>query len=398
MSDLAALVLRPRRAKPFFMRHPWVFSGAVDRLEGCASKGDFVRVVDETGQFIATALFNPESQIVARLLSWNPDEAIDEAFWRRRLEDARRLREETLRLPQRTNAYRLCHGESDGLPGLVVDRFGDYLVCQFHTAGLLMRRPMIVRILEEMFHPRGVWDASDADMLAKEGFGPSDGLIRGEAPPETLELRDGPVRFVAGLASGQKTGWYLDQRDNRAAAARYAEGRRVLDVFCYGGGFALAAAVEGKAREVIGVDRSERAIDLAARNAQLNGLANTTFRLADADEEMWKLRQEGEVFDMVVLDPPRFARSQAGVSKALEGYQKVNFLALRLLAPGGVLVTCSCSQHVSPDDLLMAVNKAATQAGRVVQILEARGQAPDHPVIASCPETGYLKCLICRAI
>jgi len=398
MIDMATLVLRPRRAKPFFMRHPWVFSGAVDRLEGRAAKGEIVRVTDDAGRFIATGLFNPESQIVARLLSWNPEEEIDEAFWRRKLEDAKRLREETLRLPERASAYRLCHGESDGVPGLVVDRFGGYLVCQFHSAGLVMRRPMIVRMLVEMFQPLGVWDASDADMLAKEGVGPSDGLIAGQAPPETLELRDGSVRFLAGLASGQKTGWYLDQRENRAAAARYAAGRRVLDVFCYGGGFALAAAVEGKAREVIGVDRSERAIDLATRNAALNGLTNTTFRLADADEEMWKMRQEGEVFDMIVLDPPRFARSQSGVDKALEGYQKVNFLALRLLAPGGVLVTCSCSQHISPADLLMAVNKAATQAGRVVQILEARGQAPDHPVIASCPETGYLKCLICRAV
>lgn len=392
----ATLYLKPRRAKPLFMRHPWVFSGAVRRLEGAAEKGDLVRVADEAGRFIAWGFYNPESQIRARLMTWDEGEAVDATFWASRIRRAARLREETLRLPERADAWRLFYSESDGASGLIVDKYGDYLVCQFHSAGLVRRAREIVDALASCVQPKGVLDASDERMLAREGVPRPPALLYGEAPPERLELRDGELRFVADLASGQKTGWFLDQRDNRWAAAEYARGRRVLDVFSYTGGFALAALARGAA-DAVCIERSEKAVDLLMENARLNGQEGLRFAQGDAAKEMARLGQGGERFGMVVLDPPKFARSRADLSHALEGYRKINAQALALLEEDGILVTCSCSQHVREEDLLMAVNQAAVETGRSVQVLERRGQAADHPVAASCAETGYLKCFICRA-
>ena len=390
--------MKPRRAKPFFMRHPWVFSGAVRSTDGEPQNGDVVRVTDDRNTFIGWALYNADSQIVARLVSWNKDEVVDEGFWAAKIAQARFLREDILRLHERTDAYRLCHSESDGIPGLVVDRYGDYLVCQLHTAGLVARRDLFLRILGAQFRPRGILDASDPEILKKENCPSSRGLLVGEAPPARIELREGKLKFLVDVAGGQKTGWFLDQRDNRWSAARFAQGRRVLDVFCYTGGFGLVAAIEGKASEVVGVDRSKAAIAVAEENARLNRVQNITFRTESAVAEMSRLCEAGERFGLVVLDPPRFARSRAALPRALEGYHKVNALGMRLVEPGGTLVTCSCSHHVSEEHLVAAVNSAAVDTGRTVQIIERRSQAPDHPVIASCPESRYLKCLICRVL
>lgn len=392
---MATVVLRPRRAKPFFFRHPWVFSGAVERVEGSVDKGEIVVVRDHRGLFVARGLYNPDSQIVVRLLSWDEAERVDEDFWRGRLQRAAELRRETLDLPSRTSACRLCYAESDGLPGLVVDEYGEWLVCHFHSAGLVTRRDLLADLMMEVFSPTGILDVSDPKLQTKEGLAPTAGLIRGEPPPERLVLNEGALRFAVELGKGQKTGWFLDQRENRAAAARYARGRRVLDVFSYTGGFGLAALLAGAASGLC-VDRSTEAARLTRVNAELNGLESATFATGDACREMERLHAAGERFGLVILDPPKFAPNRGSLAKALEGYERVNSLGLRLLEPDGILVTCSCSQRVGESDLIQVLNRAATKHGREAQILERRGQPPDHPVIASCPETAYLTCLICR--
>jgi 23S rRNA (cytosine1962-C5)-methyltransferase len=396
MTTPARLVLAERRAKPFFFRHPWVFSGAVKRLEGEAQKGDVVSVHDARGVFVAHGFYNPDSQIVARLLSWDQQEPIDDDFWRRRLREALRLRDEVLRLPDRASACRLVYAESDGMPGLVVDRYDQHLVCQIHSAGFARRRETLAQLLQETVHPRGILESSDADVLEKECLPPARGLLAGEAPPARLPIHENQLRLVVDLEHGQKTGWFLDQRDNRLAAAAYAAGRRVLDVYSYTGGFALAALVLGHAADALCVDRSEGALAMARENAALNGVALRT-QTGDAAETMRRLKAQEERFGMVVLDPPKFAQSRAGLARAMHGYHVANLLGIQLLEPGGILVTCSCSQYVSEADFMDTVNQAAIEASRQLQVLERRGQAPDHPVIASCPETGYLKCLICRA-
>ena len=398
MTTDATLILRPRRAKPFVHRHPWVFSGAVARVEGTAEKGRIVRVCAAKGDFIAYGFYNPDSQIIARLIEWDEAAVFGPEYWRTRLDQARKLREDTLRLADHTQAYRLVHSESDGMPGLIVDRYGEYLACQIHSAGFAVIRDDLFRLLLEVFKPKGIVEMSDSQVLAKEGLPPSRGTVAGEAPSGPLTLEENGIRFLVDFSRAQKTGWFLDQRDNRLAAARYAEGRRVLDMFSYTGGFGLAAALKGNASEVLCVDRSDAAIDLGREDAQLNGAANVRFSVGNARDSLQQLKRDGERFGMVVLDPPKYARSRTGLKRALQGYRTINRLAMQVLAEDGILVTCSCSQYVSSEDFVLAVNQAATEAGRQVQILERRGQPPDHPVIASCPETGYLKCLICRVV
>jgi 23S rRNA (cytosine1962-C5)-methyltransferase len=390
---LARVLLKPRKARPFFGRHPWVLDSAIQRIEGNPADGNVVDLLSDQGEFIAHGIFNSRSRIHVRLYSWNAAELLDEAFWRRRLESAWQLRA-VLGYDQPQGAARLVFSEGDGLSGLIVDRYGDYLVVQVTALAMSVHLPQIVPMLVDLARPQGILLRIERDIVRAEGLDIQPGLAWGKMPEGPVEIIDEGLRYDVDLAKGQKTGLYLDQRENRAAVARFMHGRRMLDMFCYTGGFSLAAAA--RAREALGFDSSQRAVTQAQANAQVNGLENVRFETGDAFASLHALKTAGQQFDGVVLDPPKFARSRGTVADALKAYARLNRLALDILAPGGILVTCSCSGHVTRDDFFFMLVSVAQQSGRDIQVLEQRGAAADHPVSATCPETEYLKCFICR--
>jgi 23S rRNA (cytosine1962-C5)-methyltransferase len=388
------VVLLPRRARPFYGRHPWVYAGAVAAVEGDPADGDEVDVVSHTGNFVARGLFNGHSKIRVRLYTWEPGTDLDRAFFRDRLEGALRLRT-LLGLDGPGRGCRLVFSEADGLSGLTVDRYDRWLAVQFTGLGLARRRELLIELLTELVRPEGIYLRTERGVGQLEGLELQDGLIWGQAPPGPVRIDEGGVGFLVNLAEGQKTGFYLDQRDNRQAVARLAAGRRILDAFCYTGGFGLHAARAG-ARAVLGVDQSEAALALARQNAQLNGLENVAFVRGDVFDQLDALVARGERFGLVVLDPPKFARARHAVEEALRGYRRLQGLALRLLEADGVLVTCCCSGLITLDMLEGLLAQLAVEARRDVQVLEQRGPAPDHPVAVTCLESHYLKCLIAR--
>jgi len=392
----ATVLLKPKRARPFFGRHPWVLDSAVLRVEGSAADGDVVDLATHDGTFVARGLWNAASRLRVRLYAFDPAVKLDDALWRTRLEAAVALRR-TLGLDDRAGAARLVNSEGDDLSGLIVDRYGDYLAVQVTALAMALRIETLADQLMELVGPRGILLRGAERGLSKlEGLQLPDRVIRGAAPSGPIFVTEHGLKFGVDLTAGQKTGYYLDQRDNRHAAARFARGRRVLDMFCYSGGFAVAAAVAGGARSVLAVDSSAKAAALAKANAELNGAANVTVETADAFERLDALRAAGERFGMVVLDPPKFARSRAALDDALRAYHRINRVAIDMLEPGGILVTCSCSGSVSREDFLQMLGGVAQRARRPLQILECRGAAPDHPVSASCLEGEYLKCVIAR--
>jgi 23S rRNA (cytosine1962-C5)-methyltransferase len=389
--------LKPRRALPFFSHHPWVFAGAIDRIEGEPPPGGEVSLYSSDGQFIAAGLYNPASQIRVRLYSWTEGQALDTELWSSRLESAIALRESLYGPFEAETACRLVFSEADELSGLVVDRYGDWLLVQFTALGLWQRRDLIFDLLESRLKPRGIWLRTEKGMRESERLELSDGLARGQEPPRPLFVAEHGLRFGVDVVQGHKTGFYLDQRENRTATARYLSGHRVLDLFCYTGGFGIAAVKQGGAHAVHSVDSSETALALARANAELNEVSSAMeFEKADVFEALERLAAAGEMFDTVILDPPKMTRHRAGIEKALRGYHSLNELALRVLKPGGILVTCSCSGLVGRDDFVAMLSAVSQRAGRPIQILESRGQAPDHPISVHCLESGYLKCYICR--
>jgi 23S rRNA (cytosine1962-C5)-methyltransferase len=388
------VVLKPRRARPFFARHPWVFAGSIDRVEGAAGAGDEVRVVSHEGQFVARGLFNPRSAIRVRLYRWD-DAPLDEPFWRDRLATALRLRAEVLGLAGPGRAWRAVYSESDGLSGLTVDAYDRWLVVQFTSLALFARRELLVRLLAELTGPEGIFVRTDRAIAEQEGLELHEEVAFGAAPGGSVEVVEHDLRYAIDLAAGQKTGFYLDQRDNRRASAAFAKGRRMLDLFCYTGAFALNALRHG-ASHALGVDSSAPAIERARQNAVANGLRHARFEVADAFEVLDRLRSSGERFGLVVCDPPKFARSAKALEEALKRYLRLNRAAVDVLEPDGVLVTCSCSGAVDRGLFADLLGQVAEQSGRPIQILDQRGQAADHPVSASCLETEYLKCFICR--
>ncbi len=388
----ARVILQPRRARPFYGRHPWVYAGAIAAVEGAPSDGDIVDLLSHTGHFVARGLYNSRSKIRVRLYIWDADVPLDRAFFRKQLEDAIELRR-LLGLEGPGRACRLVFSEGDGLSGCTVDRYDRWLALQFTSLGLAQRREWIVEALVELLQPTGIYQRTERGIGQLEGLEARDELIWGEAPSGPIEIAEGGVRFLVNLAEGQKTGFYLDQRDNRQAAAPLAQGRRVLDAFCYTGGFGLHAARAGAA-SVLGIDQSGPALQLAHHNARLNKLDNVTFVQGDVFEEMTALTERGERFGMVVLDPPKFARTRQAVDEALRGYRRLQTLALRLLEPHGFLVVCCCSGVISMDMLEDLLAQLAAEEKRLVQVLQRRGAAPDHPVSVSCLESHYLKCLI----
>jgi 23S rRNA (cytosine1962-C5)-methyltransferase len=392
------VILKPRRAQPFYGRHPWVFAGAIAAVEGQAGDSDEVDLVSHAGNFIARGLYNGQSKIRVRLYSWDADRQLDQAFFHDRLAAAIRLRRDVLKLDRPGGACRLVFSEGDSLSGLTVDRYDRWLAVQFTALGLARRRAMIAELLVQLTGADGVYQRTERGVGKLEGIELHDEALAGGTPPVPITVEDGGgLRFLVNLAEGQKTGFYLDQRANRLAAAHYAPGRAVLDAFCYTGGFGLYAARAG-AGEVECVDSSAPALELARKNAELNGLGTVRFVQADVFDHLSALVEQGRRFGVIVLDPPKFARARHAVPEALRGYRRLQTLALRLLEPDGILVTCCCSgliTHEMLDDLLAQV---AAEERREVQVLERHGQAADHPVAVSCLESSYLKCLISRVL
>jgi 23S rRNA (cytosine1962-C5)-methyltransferase len=387
-SDAAAakrVVLHPRRARPFYGRHPWVFAGAVAAVEGEPADGDVVDLVSHAGHFIARGIYNGKSKIRVRLYSWDPARPLDAAFFREQIDAAVRLRD-VLGLNRPGQACRLLFSEGDGLSGCVVDCYDRWLVVQFTALGLAQRRELLADLLQERLQPEGIYLRTERGIGQLEGLEIEDGLLRGTAPPGPIEIEEHGLRFLVNVAAGQKTGFYLDQRDNRAAVAPLAAGRRVLDAFCYSGGFGLQAARAG-ARAVLGVDVSEPALELARANARNNALSNIEFVRAEVFNHLDSLVSAGERFGLVVLDPPKFARDRRAIEEALRGYRRLQSLALKLLEPDGFLVTCCCSGLITMDMLEDLLAQLAADARRDVQILQRRGPAPDHQVSVSCRES-----------
>ena len=357
--------------------------------------GDEVAVVSSEGKFIATGLYNPESTIRVRLYRWD-DGPLDEAFWAHRIESAIRLRREVLRLGTSETAYRVVSSEGDGLSGLTVDRYDRWLVAQFTSLALYHRRELCLRLLADLTGAEGIVARTERSIAPREGLKTGEETIVGSIPLEPVEIVEKGSRYRVDLHSGQKTGFYLDQRENRRAVAAYCHGKRVLDLFCFTGAFSLEAIQHGGAAETLGIDSSASAIELAREHAAINGIERARFELGDVLKVLDDLREAGQRFDVVICDPPKYARQAKDVEHALKGYLRLNLAALDVLAPDGILATCSCSGLVGRELFVDLIGQVAEQSGRPIQILEQRGQAPDHPVSASCLETEYLKCLICR--
>jgi 23S rRNA (cytosine1962-C5)-methyltransferase len=391
--------LRPRKALPFFSHHPWVYQSAVTETPADLAPGAEVALRSAEGKFVARGLFNPHSNIRVRLYSWAEDLALDHAFWAQRLDEAIALRHKLFGEFTPDSACRLVYSEADQLSGLVIDRYGEWLVVQFTALAMAQRQDLWFDLLEERLKPKGILIRTEKGIRDVEGLEIADGLIRGEAPPRPMFLSENGVRYGVDLSEGQKTGFFLDQRDNRHRLGTLTENARVLDMFCYSGGFGLSALVNGGATEVIGIDSSEGAVTLAKQNAQLNGVAERMHvTKEDGFKALERLAAEGQRFDVVVLDPPKLARRREALEAALRGYFSLNRLAVDVLQPGGLLMTCSCSGVVTHQHFVETLANVGLDAGRHVQILEARGPSADHPASIHCLETDYLKCYLCRVV
>lgn len=389
------ILLKAGREKSLLRRHPWIFSGAIERVDGAPVSGDTLPVRDGAGNFLAWAACNPDSQITARVWSWREDEVIDAGFFRIKISNSMAARRE-LKLADNSSGMRLIHAESDGLPGLIVDRYGDVLVMQVGSAGPERWRDTIADILQELCKPVCIYERSDSDSRGLEGLELRNGVLRGTLP-DSVEVIENGLHFMVDVAAGQKTGFYLDQRDNRALTETLARDKDVLNCFCYTGGFSLYA-LRGGAKSVLSIDASGEALRIAAENLTRNGLdeSRAEWQEADVFQALRTLRDQNRKFDLIILDPPKFAPTAAFAEKAARGYKDINLLAFKLLRPGGLLFTYSCSGGISEDLFQKIVAGAALDAGVDAQIMHHLHASADHPVLLSFPEGAYLKGLVLR--
>ncbi|MDB5038944.1 MAG: class SAM-dependent rRNA methyltransferase [Bacteriovoracaceae bacterium] len=391
--DAAKIFLKKGRAGPTYGRHPWVFSNYIERVEGAPQDGADVAVYGDRGDFLAWGIFNSKSDIRARLYSWTEKEVLSKEFIFEKIREAIELRRKVLKFDQADGAVRLIFSEGDGLSGLVVDKYGDYLVVQITSLALFKREFQVIEALVEYARPKGIFFRAEKNILKAEGVAADDGVLWGKIPDEPIEVVENGIKFKVDLRGGQKTGFYTDQRENRMLARNLCEGRRVLDLCTYTGGFALGLAKFG-AKEVVGVDASEEAITIAKENAELNGIENISFECKDAFEF---LQNETSQFDMIILDPPKFAPSKGSRDKALRAYFRLNLEAIRVLAPKGIFISCSCSHQIGRLDFNSVVASVFKKVGRSGKILFQGSQSPDHPISITCPETQYLKSIFCLA-
>jgi 23S rRNA (cytosine1962-C5)-methyltransferase len=370
--------------------HPWIFQKMVEKPVAKPKPGSLVDIVDNTGVWVGRGFYNGHSRIALRVLTSDPDEAIDEAWFARKIGAAVALRRDLLKLDRTTDAWRVVHSEGDGISGLVVDRYGDLLVVEFFSAGPFRYREWIYAALSKEFPGCRFYSFAEEHVQKQESFD-----FRAPPAPEPSVITEHGLKFRASPGSGHKTGFFADQRDNREYLTRFTEGKRVLDICCNSGGFAIYAKARGGAEEVIGIDLDEEILAIADKNARLNN-AKVKFVQADLFPYLRDAQQRGEAFDVVILDPAKLTRDREQVIAALKKYNDMNKLAMQVVKPGGILLTCSCTGLVSEDEFLDMIRRAAFYAGRTVQILKVAGAGADHPVMAHVKESRYLKAVFCR--
>jgi 23S rRNA (cytosine1962-C5)-methyltransferase len=389
------IILKAGKERSLLRRHPWVYSGAISRVEGHPSDGDTVSIYTNQKVFLAHAAYHSKAPIAARVWSWQQDERSDEAFFYRKLTHALKFRKE-LGLSQFSTGCRLVHGESDGLPGLVIDQYGRILVIQIGSVGAERWREVILDILKDLCDPDCIYERSDTDVRELEGLIKRTGVLWGELPHDLI-IEENGLHFAVDVITGQKTGFYLDQRDNRAKIGTLAKDKDILNCFCYSGGFSVYVRRAG-AKSVLSVDSSEEALKLAQRNFALNGLATDSqeWQCADVFQMLRQLRDQNRKFDLIILDPPKFAPTASFAAKAARGYKDINLLAFKLLRPGGIVATYSCSSGISSDLFQKIIAGAALDAGVSAHIIAQQMAAPDHPILLSFPEGAYLKGLLLK--
>jgi 23S rRNA (cytosine1962-C5)-methyltransferase len=391
------VLLKKSREKSLLQHHPWLFSGAIEKISGNPQPGETVTIQVFDGRNLGRGAWSPQSQIAVRIWSFDSQEVIDEQFFRIRLQMAIALRQQLLANPD-TNALRLVNAESDGLPGLIVDKYDEFLVCQFLSAGIEYWKTTIISLLQEFVPATGIYERSDVDVRHKEGLSRRIGVLFGKEPPQLVEIKENGMRFLVDIKNGHKTGFYLDQRENRKRFAEFAHGVEILNCFAYTGGFGIYALAAG-AKQVTNLETSADALDLLNKNVTLNALepAIVINIKDDVFQVLRQFRDSCRTFDMIVLDPPKFAESQSQLRKASRGYKDINLLAFKLLRSGGTLFTFTCSGQMTAALFQKIVADAALDAGRTVKIIGYLSQAADHPVALNFPEGRYLKGLICRA-
>jgi 23S rRNA (cytosine1962-C5)-methyltransferase len=390
--------LKKGKEKAVRQLHPWVFSGAIDQIKGKPENGDIIRITDSNNDFLAYGFFNSKSRVAVRLLEWNLETEVNESWWRRKIKIAVKHRDELN--TEDTNTYRLIFSEADFLPGLIVDRYADFLSVQILTSGIENIKHIILDELQELLSPKGIFDRSDASARAHEGMeASSGGILLGTEPPEFVGVKENGIFYQVNIAEGQKSGFYCDQRDNRKWVADHVKGKKVLDCFSYSGGFSLNAMAKG-AKEVISVDSSAPALDTLKRNMELNNFNNIPHRLiqSDVNKQLRAFREVNEKFDVIILDPPKYAPSRSALTKASRAYKDLNRMAMLLLDEGGLLATYSCSGAVDISMFKQIIAWAALDAGKEVQFIQQFSQPADHPVRSSFPEGEYLKGLLCRVM
>ena len=392
---MPSVILRKSADKFIKRKHPWIFSGAIEKVEGNPANGKTVQIFTSDKKLMGLGGFSPSSQIRVRVWTFKPEEKIDVDFIIKKIDQAKSLRDKIINISS-TNAYRIINSESDGLPGLIVDRYGEYLVCQFLSSGVEFLKVTITDVLNDIFKPKGIYERSDVDVREKEGLKPTKGLLRGKEPEELVEILENGFKFLVDIKEGHKTSFYLDQRDNRKLISEFAIEKMVLNCFSYTGGFSVYALASGS-KSVTQIETSASALDLSIKNIELNKLDTNHVENINRDvfEVLRKFRDERKTFDVIILDPPKFAESVSQIQKASRGYKDINLLAIKLLNPGGILFTFSCSGHISGELFQKIVSDAALDSGRDVKFMKQLTQSTDHPVSTNFPEGLYLKGLVC---
>ena len=395
---MVEIKLKKGKEKAVYQRHPWVFSGALDKVKGKPENGDIVRLVDANGDFLAYGYYNDQSRVAVRLIEWNEEITIDEAWYEQKIKTAIAGRAHLL-ADKDTTAARLIFSEADFLPGLIVDRYADFLSVQILSSGIEKAKDIIIAVLVKLLKPKGIFDRSDATARTHEGITAENGLLWGETPEEFIQVKENGIKYHINIAEGQKSGFYCDQRDNRSILASYTKGKSVLDCFSYSGGFSLNAFAQGAA-EVTSVDSSALAIETLKQNIDLNKFdaSKHVAIQSDVNKQLRQFNDEGKKFDVVVLDPPKYAPSRSALDRAARAYKDLNRRGLLLLESGGLLATFSCSGAVDIETFKQIIAWAALDAGKEVQIIKQFCQPEDHPVRLSFPEGEYLKGLLLRVV
>lgn len=391
------VILKKGKEKAAILRHPWIFSGAIDKIKGKPENGELVNVISAEKEFLAYAYYNDQSRVALRLLEWDENTTVDQEWYTQKLKSAIAARKHLLN--EETNTCRLVFSEADFLPGLIVDKYADFLSLQILSAGMENIKEDLINILRAELNPTGIFDKSDAGARKHENLEPTQGLLWGEAPPEFIEVKENGISYHINIADGQKSGFYCDQRDNRLILAEYTKDKTVLDCFCYSGGFTLNSLKQGAAH-VTSVDSSGLALETLQHNLGLNGFSadKQDSIQSDVNKQLRAFKDEGKLFDVLVLDPPKYAPSRSALDRAARAYKDLNRLGMLLLNKGGILATYSCSGAVDMETFKQIIAWAALDAGREVQIIKQFHQPEDHPVRISFPEGEYLKGLLLRVL